>query len=113
MILGCPRPKYFFSGLPNLLPQKIRLPLISFFSGVSYIWEAPQGTGSDWKNFPGTAHTDRQTPPLLLLYIGSLWFNVPFDYCVLSVFHGHHGFGVCLDDHIFVLLIIIVVLCSF
>jgi len=37
MILGCPRPKYFFSGLPNLLPQKIRLPLIFFFSGVSYI----------------------------------------------------------------------------
>jgi hypothetical protein len=28
----------FFSDLPNLLPQKIRLPLISFFSGVSYIW---------------------------------------------------------------------------
>jgi hypothetical protein len=48
MILGCPRPKYFFFGLPNLLPQKIRLPLIYFFSGVSYIWgitsgEAPQG----------------------------------------------------------------------
>jgi len=46
------------------LPQKIRLPLISFFSGVSYIWEitfgeAPQGTGSDWKNLPSTAHTDR------------------------------------------------------
>jgi hypothetical protein len=46
-ILGCPRPKFFFSGLPNLLPQKIRLPLISFFSRVSYIWgitsrEAPQ-----------------------------------------------------------------------
>jgi hypothetical protein len=46
-IMGCPRPKYFFSGLPNLLPQKIRLPLISFFSGVSYMWgitsgEAPQ-----------------------------------------------------------------------
>jgi hypothetical protein len=62
--MGCPRPKYFFSGLSNLLPQKIRLPLISFFSGVSYIWgitsgEAPQGTGSDWKNLPGTAHTDR------------------------------------------------------
>jgi len=83
MILGCPRPKYFFSGLPNLLLQKIRLPLISFFSGVnyiwgSYIWEAPQGMGSDRKNLPGTAHTDRhhhhcshrQTPPpLLLLYI--------------------------------------------
>jgi hypothetical protein len=29
--------KKFFSSLPNLLPQKIRLPLISFFSGVSYI----------------------------------------------------------------------------
>jgi hypothetical protein len=37
-ILGYPRPKYFFSSLPNLLPQKIKLPLISFFSGVSYIW---------------------------------------------------------------------------
>jgi hypothetical protein len=36
MILGCLRPKLFFSGLPNLLPQKIRLPLISFFSGVSF-----------------------------------------------------------------------------
>jgi len=33
LILGCPRPKFFFSGLPNLLPQKIRLPLISFFFG--------------------------------------------------------------------------------
>jgi hypothetical protein len=33
-ILGCPRPKYLFSGLPNLLSKKIRLPLISFFSGV-------------------------------------------------------------------------------
>jgi len=21
--------------------------------------EAPQGTGSEWKNFPGTAHTNR------------------------------------------------------
>jgi len=38
MTMGCPRAKYFFSGLPNLLPQKIRLPLISFFSGISYIW---------------------------------------------------------------------------
>ncbi len=36
MILTCSRPKYFFSGLPNLLPQKIRLPLISFFSGVNF-----------------------------------------------------------------------------
>jgi hypothetical protein len=36
--MGCPRLKYFFSGLPNLLPQKIKLPLISFLSGVSYIW---------------------------------------------------------------------------
>jgi hypothetical protein len=65
MIMSYPRPKYFFSGLPNLLPQKIRLPLISFFSRVSYIWgvtsgEAPQGTDSDWKN-PDTAHTNRQT----------------------------------------------------
>jgi hypothetical protein len=51
-ILGYPRPKYFFSGLPNLLPQKIKLPLISFFSGVNYIWgitsgEASQGTDND------------------------------------------------------------------
>jgi hypothetical protein len=38
MIMGYPRPKYFFYGLPNLLPQKIKLPLISFFFGVSYIW---------------------------------------------------------------------------
>jgi hypothetical protein len=50
MILGCPRPKLFFSGLPNLLPQKIRLPLISFFSGVnyisgSYIWGSSTGNG--------------------------------------------------------------------
>jgi hypothetical protein len=44
-ILGCPRPKYFFSGLPNLLPQKIRLPLISFFFGVSYIWGSSTGNG--------------------------------------------------------------------
>jgi hypothetical protein len=28
--------------------------------------QTPQGTGSDWKNLPGTAHTDRQT---LLLYL--------------------------------------------
>jgi len=74
MILGYPRPKFFFSGLPNLLPQKIRLPLISFSlesvtCGEVTSREAPQGTGSDWKNLPGTAHTDRQTPPLLLLYI--------------------------------------------
>jgi len=33
---------------------------------MSYFW----GTGNDWKNLPGTAHTDKQTPPLLLLYIG-------------------------------------------
>jgi hypothetical protein len=37
-ILGCARPKYFFFGLSNLLPQNIRLPLISFFFGISYIW---------------------------------------------------------------------------
>ncbi len=80
--MGCPRPKYFFSGLPNLLPQKIRLPPISFLSGVSYIWgsyiwgsssknqiawflfslESVTSRGSyDWKNFPNTARTDRQT----------------------------------------------------
>jgi len=23
--------------------------------------QTPQGTGSDWKNLPGTAHTDKQT----------------------------------------------------
>jgi hypothetical protein len=50
--MGCPKPKYFFSSLPNLLPQKIKLPLISFFFEIRYIWgitsgEAPQGTGSD------------------------------------------------------------------
>jgi hypothetical protein len=27
--------------------------------------EAAQGTSSDWKNFPGTAQTDKQTPLLL------------------------------------------------
>jgi len=32
---------------------------------MNYFW----GTGNDWKNLPGTAHTDRQTLPLLLLYI--------------------------------------------
>ncbi len=63
MILGCLRP-YFFSGLLNLLPQIIRLPLIYFsLRSVTYgeitSWEAPQGTGSDWKNLLGTAHTDR------------------------------------------------------
>jgi hypothetical protein len=58
MILSCPKPKYFFSGLPNLLPQKIILPLISFFSRVSYIWGSSTGTGNDWKNLPGTAQTD-------------------------------------------------------
>ncbi len=73
MILGCPRPKFFFSGLPNLLPQKIRLPLIIFLlesvtCGEVTCGETPQGTSSDWKNLPGTAHIDKQTP-LLLLYI--------------------------------------------
>ncbi len=69
--MGYPRPKYFFSGLPNLLPQKIRLPwflfslesvtsgedtygeapqkirlpLIFFFSGVSYIWGSSTRNG--------------------------------------------------------------------
>jgi hypothetical protein len=30
--------------------------------------EAPQGTGSDWKNLPGTAHIDRQTDTLAFIY---------------------------------------------
>jgi hypothetical protein len=30
--------------------------------------EAPQGTGSDWNNLPGTAHTDRQTDTVALIY---------------------------------------------
>jgi hypothetical protein len=34
---------------------------------------AAQGTSSDWKILPGTAHTDRQTPPLLLLYIAFIY----------------------------------------
>jgi len=57
--LGCPRPKYFFSGLPNLLLQKIRLPLISFFSRVSYIWGSYIWGSS--KNFPCTTHTDKHS----------------------------------------------------
>jgi len=57
--MGCPRPKYIFFGLPNLLPQKIRLPLISFFFGVSYIWGSYIWGSS--KNFPHTAHTDRHS----------------------------------------------------
>jgi len=46
------------------LPQKIRLPLISFFSGVSYIWGSYIWGSYIWgssKNFPGTAHTDRHS----------------------------------------------------
>jgi hypothetical protein len=43
--MGCPRSKFFFSDLPNLLLQKIRLPLISFFSRVSYIWGSSTGNG--------------------------------------------------------------------
>jgi hypothetical protein len=35
--MGCLRPKYFFFGPLNLLLQKIKLTLISFFSGVSAI----------------------------------------------------------------------------
>jgi len=73
MILGCPRPKYFFSGLPNFLPQKIRLPLISFFSGVSYIWGSyiwGSSTGNGHCPDESSRHCPhRQTPPLLLLYI--------------------------------------------
>jgi hypothetical protein len=38
LIMGCPRPKYFFSGLPNLLPQKIRLPLISFLTAPDFFF---------------------------------------------------------------------------
>jgi hypothetical protein len=30
--------------------------------------DAPQGTGSDWKNFPGTAHMDRQTDTVAFIY---------------------------------------------
>jgi len=26
---------------------------------LPYLSPTPQGTGSDWKNLPGTAHTDR------------------------------------------------------
>jgi hypothetical protein len=50
MILGCPRSKYFFSDLPNLLPQKIRGNLFSLESITSEevtFGETPQGTGSD------------------------------------------------------------------
>jgi hypothetical protein len=32
---------------------------------LPYLSPAPQGTGSDWKNLPSTAHTDKQTPLLL------------------------------------------------
>jgi hypothetical protein len=46
---------------------------------------APQGTGSDWKNLPGTAQflstqTDRRTP-CLLLYIrySRVFFNLLFS----------------------------------
>jgi hypothetical protein len=28
----------------------------------------PEGTGNDWKNLPGTAHTDRQTDTVALIY---------------------------------------------
>jgi hypothetical protein len=28
----------------------------------------PQGTSSDWKNLPGTTHTDRQTDIVALIY---------------------------------------------
>jgi hypothetical protein len=73
MIVGCPRPKYFFSGLPNLLLQKIRLPLISFFFGVSYIWGSyiwgsSIGNGQ-WLEESSKHCPHRQTSPLLLLYI--------------------------------------------
>jgi len=37
----------------------------STYPGPPLLQNTPQGTGSDWKNFPGTAHTDRQTPCLL------------------------------------------------
>jgi len=35
--------------------------LESITSGEVTSGEAPEGMGSDWKNLPGTAHTDRQT----------------------------------------------------
>jgi hypothetical protein len=38
LILNCLRPKYYFFWSTKSLSQKIKLPLISFFSGVNYIW---------------------------------------------------------------------------
>jgi hypothetical protein len=42
--------------------------LESVTSGEVTYGEAPQGTGSDWKNLPGTAQTDRQTYTVALIY---------------------------------------------
>ncbi len=75
--MGCPRPKYFFSGLTNLLPQKIRLPLFLFSLESVTSGEAPEGTGSGWKNL-----LNRQTPPVLLLYI-RLGTNQTYKYFII------------------------------
>jgi hypothetical protein len=42
--------------------------LESVTSGEVTFGEAPQGTGSDWKNLPGTPHIDRQTDTIALIY---------------------------------------------
>jgi hypothetical protein len=68
---------------PQLLPGRPALPCLS---------PAPQRTGSDWKNLPGTAQflsiqADGQTP-CLLLYIRLQTLMKPPDFIVYIVVPG-------------------------
>ncbi len=60
-----------FQALPNFCPHRQTDTMFAFIP-------APQGTGNDWKNLPGTAHTDRQTDTTIaLIYKISVgWFLV-------------------------------------
>jgi hypothetical protein len=63
MILGYPRPKYFFFWSTKSFASKNQIAPDFLFSLESVTFgkvtygETPQGMGSDWKNLPGTAHT--------------------------------------------------------
>ncbi len=64
MILGCPRPKYFFSGLPNLLPQKINQTVPDFF----FLWSQLH-LGKLHRERAVTGRIFQALPTLLFLYI--------------------------------------------
>jgi hypothetical protein len=98
MILGCPRPKLFFFGLPNLLPQKVRLPLISFFSGVNFgqitttfttiIQKGHSFVRSFVRSFIKDTHTHRLTELIYMICVHgfiSFLIDLPFfSLCLCS-----------------------------